>query len=202
MRFLLGCFAFLLLSSRLIGQSFGPGYVMICGGLEYGAAFVVLDDPDATTETTGSQIFRNLPANLEVGINEHMGIGIQFRKCTYLGEGDSVKAKSNDYSIFFNYHFVVTQQTNSFAGVKVGMSDFSFEKTRTAETFEKQGPAFQLYGGVNMLILSKIGLQLTLGLNSSIYKDGELIDPRSPIVKQYGVTINGLDMGMGFFFIL
>ncbi|MFM7217959.1 MAG: hypothetical protein ACKO1U_08080 [Bacteroidota bacterium] len=192
----------LLHSSTSQAASFGPGYVMIGGGLEYGAAFVILDDPDATTESNGYQIFRNVPAALEVGINEHMGMGLQFRKCKYLGEGDSIKAGSIDYGIFFNYHFVVTNQTNSFAGIRAGISDLSFEKTRTAETFEKKGPAFQLYGGVNMLIVSKLGLQLTLGLNSSIYKDGELVDPRSPIVKQYGVSIHGLDMGMGIFFIL
>ncbi|MFM9026412.1 MAG: hypothetical protein ACKOQ6_00250, partial [Bacteroidota bacterium] len=160
------------ISLLVSAQSFGPGYILVSGGAEFGAGYVILDDPDPISDVNGSTVFRNIPINLEVGVTEHMGIGLNYRKCSYLGNTDSVKSKANEYGFFYNYHFVVTKQTNSFAGVRLALSDFSFEKTRTSELFRKSGPALQIYGGVNMLILSNLGLQFTLGLNTATYQDG------------------------------
>jgi hypothetical protein len=182
-------------------QSFFPGIVMVTGGIEFGGYQVMLDDPDPNAKNSGANLSRNLPFSLEVGIAERMGLGVQYRNDKYLNNTDSARAESNDFSLLFNYHFVVTQQTNSFVGLRVGMSDFSFEKSRTSETFESKGPAFQLCAGANMLIRSKIGLQFTLGMNSFIYSNGELKNPAGTSTE-YGVIINGISLGMAALFIL
>ena len=194
--------ALLCITPRLFGQSFFPGIVLLTGGVEFGGAAVALDDPSPTAINSGVAMFRNLPMALEVGIAERMGIGIQYRIDKYLNHTDSVRAKGNDYNLMFNYHFVVTHQTNSFIGFRTGLSDFSFEKPRTGETFEKKGGNLQLVAGVNMMFRHRLGLQLTFGANSFLYPNGKLVNPLSPTPIPYGVTIVGIDLGMGLLFVL
>lgn len=161
----------------------------------------MLDDPDPNAKNSGANIARNIPFSLEIGIAERMGLGVQYRMDKYLNNTDSARADSKDFNLLLNYHFIVTQQTNSFVGLRVGVSNFSFEKSRTSETFESTGPAVQLCAGANMLIRSKLGLQFTLGFNSFIYSDGELKNPAGSSVD-YGVLINGIALGMSALFIL
>lgn len=191
-----------LLAGEANAQSFYPGMVMIQGGAEFGAAATQLDDPSPTAEVTGIAMFRNLPFGLEVGVAERFGIGFQYRMDKYLNHTDSVRASARDYCLVFNYHPVVTTQTNSFIGLKAGISNFEFEKNRNGSTFEKQGSCLQLCTGVNMLFLNHMGLQLSFGVNGLLYHHGELKDPSSPLTTPYGVRFIGIDLGLGVIILL
>lgn len=178
------------------------GMVFLNAGMEFGGGLVTLDDPFPGTKTSGGTLFRAFPLALEVGISDHIGMGFEYRKMEYRNHLDSIRANSNDFLLLFNYHLITTKQTNSFTGLKAGLSDFQFEKIRNAAVFQKKGVALQLYGGVNMLFVKNLGMQISLGLNSLLYPKGTLDDPASVLPIPYGVKIYGLDMGMGIFMIL
>jgi hypothetical protein len=184
------------------GQNSLRGIVLLNGGLEFGAGMVALDDPSPEAKNTGGALYRSIPLGIEVGITDHAGIGIQYRKTEYKNNTDSVRANAGEVQLLFNYHLVTTKQTNSFIGIKTGWSDFKFEKTRNAAVFHKSGIALQMCGGVNMLFIKNMGMQVSLGVNSLLYPNGELINPGSGTVLPYAVYINGLDMGLGLFVIL
>ncbi len=199
---ILVCFVLFLACSSGFGQSFFPGIVQVTAGVGFGGGPTVISDPSPTATNTGAAIYRTLPFAAEFGISPHMGIGLQYRKDKYVNNTDSVNALANNFSLLYNYHFVITHQTNSFVGFKAGISDFTFEKVRTPDVFEKTGPILQLCGGVNMFIQSKIGLQLNFGWNTLIYRNGSLIDSDTRERTPYGVTVNGIEFGLSAFYIL
>lgn len=189
-------------SGDIFAQSFFPGIVQVTAGVGFGGGPTIIEDPSPTAKTTGAAIYRTLPFSAEIGLSNHMGIGFQFRSDKYVNNTDSVNALASNYSLICNYHFVVTHQTNSFVGIKTGISNFTFEKVRTPDIFEKKGPVLQLCAGVNMFIQSKIGLQLNLGWNTMIYRNGSLIDANTRTRTPYGVTVNGIEFGLSALYVL
>lgn len=195
-------FILFLNSIRTAGQSFFPGIVQVTGGVGFGGGPTIASDPSPNAKNTGAAIYRTLPIAAEIGLTPHMGLGFQFRSDKYMNNTDSVNAIANNYSLLYNYHFVVTHQTNSFVGLKTGISRSAMEKVRTPEVFEKTGALVQLCAGVNMLIQSKIGLQLNLGWNTLIYRNGSFIDQKSGERTPFGVTVNGVEFGLSVLYVL
>lgn len=183
------------------GQSFVKGNKIVETGLGFAYLKYESFNPDFDEKDHNDAANFSLPLAFEYAAGNRIGLGVQLDIVNYFTERDTIKnaiatAKSFDFTVKFNYHWLRRAKTDLYSGLSAGISSFKFEDNSEEEAeFTSTGGTFRLTVIASRFYISEhIALGAYFNTVAYSYKNGKISNKYADEFD-FELTGNGSQLG-------
>lgn len=184
-------------------QNFEQGTTVVDGGIRL-AVYTTTSKDKATGDTDTDGAAATLyPVNLEYGLNNRLGLGLNLQYSKFIIEKDSatgIKPSANSFEAapFLNFHMVNRDRFDLYASAGFGLSSFKYANNLpNGGVFKGTGTFFNLKLESRIYLGKRIAIILNGAYLNMNYPNGKITDNQGANVQEISFKFSGGSFGTG-----